>query len=144
MKRYWSLVFWILGLQAISILLGLLTQSNLESWYLGLERSSLNPPGYVFGIVWPLLYLLIAVAGWLLWSAEKNQQTQRAKLLFAVQMIFNWLWTPLFFGFHLTGVALICIALIILATAGIMLQMRQQKPVVALLLSPCCPWHCNA
>ncbi len=56
-----SLIIWIAAFQSIGFLLGMMTKDNLGPWYQELLKSSLNPPGFVFSIVWPILYVLLAL-----------------------------------------------------------------------------------
>ncbi len=60
------LLLWIIVLQLSGYLMGMLTEANLDPWYRMLNKSSLTPPDIVFGIVWPILYILLAVVGWCL------------------------------------------------------------------------------
>ncbi len=59
-----KLVFWIVLFESIGFFFGLLTQANITPWYAYLNKSLLTPPGFVFSIVWSLLYALLAVIAW--------------------------------------------------------------------------------
>tara|TARA_B100001059_G_scaffold203247_1_gene211738 strand:+ start:162 stop:602 length:441 start_codon:yes stop_codon:yes gene_type:complete len=91
----------------IALVLGGLSSSNTASdpWYQDLIKSSLNPPGYVFGIVWPILYVLMGVSAFLTYS--------KVYKLFLLQLVFNTMWSWLFFAFHQPVIALIDIYLLI-------------------------------
>ena len=91
----------------IALVLGGLSSSNTASdpWYQDLVKSSLNPPGYVFGIVWPILYALMGVSAFLTYS--------KVYKLFLLQLVFNTMWSWLFFAFHQPVIALIDIYLLI-------------------------------
>jgi len=93
-------------------------------WYASLQRPAYAPPNWVFGPVWTLLYLGIAVAGWLVWRARGLRSTQFG--LWLAQLSLNALWTPLFFGLNWLGVALVEMALLLLLIA---LCMRSFHPV---------------
>ena len=84
---------------------GSLSSTQIDSWYLSLNKAPLNPPGYVFGIVWPILYLLMAIVGYL----NSNQIFK----LFMIQLFLNGIWSWLFFAWHLPLVALFDILLLI-------------------------------
>ena len=90
-----------------ALILGGLSSSDAANdvWYLQLNKSTLNPPGYVFGIVWPILYLLMAIVGYL----NSNQIFK----LFIIQLFLNGIWSWLFFAWHLPLVALFDILLLI-------------------------------
>ncbi len=61
-----KLIVWILFFEMIGFFLGLLTQANIYSWYEGLHKSILTPPGWVFSVVWLILYALLAIVGFTL------------------------------------------------------------------------------
>ncbi|MBK8037433.1 MAG: tryptophan-rich sensory protein [Verrucomicrobiaceae bacterium] len=76
------------------------------AWYQTLEKPSWNPPSWIFGPVWTLLYLGMAVAAWLVW---KRGEQGHALRLYVVQLALNAAWTPVFFGAHQLGAAFIVI-----------------------------------
>lgn len=89
--------------------------NTVDSWYNTIEKSFLNPPGYVFGIVWPGLYLLLGVAFYLVIKNSKNIINHATKL-FGIHLFLNGLWSFLFFGVHLIVYGAVNItALIIIA-----------------------------
>lgn len=84
--RYAVPILWILVLEAIGGGIGIMTSANIDNWYADLNRSPLNPPGWVFGIVWPVLYALIAMAGWRIWSRRQKPPMRTLWFLFILQM----------------------------------------------------------
>lgn len=74
------------------------TESSVLTWYPTLVKPSWNPPDWVFGPVWSFLYLTLALAGAYLTKLPASSQKQAALTLFFVQLFFNFLWSPLFFG----------------------------------------------
>ena len=89
------------------MLLGGLSSSDTANdlWYQELNKSSLNPPGYVFGIVWPILYILMSISAFRTFEETRN--------LFLLQLFFNAIWSWLFFAFHMPVIALLNIWLLI-------------------------------
>ena len=83
-----------------------------DDWYKSLNKSSLNPPGYIFGIVWPFLYLLMSISAY--------RSYDQIKILFFIQLFFNTLWSWLFFSFHLTLISLIDIILLLIINIKIL------------------------
>ena len=79
----------------IALIIGGFASSNTgdDIWYINLNKSSLNPPGYIFGIVWPILYILMSISAYLTFN-----DTFR---LFIAQLFFNTAWSWLFFYFHM-------------------------------------------
>jgi tryptophan-rich sensory protein len=80
-------------------------------WYEALQKPPLNPPSWVFAPVWSVLYLSIAVAGWLVWRARPA--SARPLALWGIQLVLNAAWSLLFFGLHLPGLALVEIVLLL-------------------------------
>jgi len=139
MNKYVSLGIWVCGLELLGALSGLVTQDSVGTWYVALNRSPLTPPNYVFGIVWTLLYAMIATSGWLIWQSNHEGLFQ-VKCLFLIQLIFNLSWTPLFFYFHLTGVSLVWMAVIILMTLYLIVKLIKVVQWASMLLIPYLLW----
>ena len=99
---------------------------------MGLNKSSLNPPGYVFGIVWPILYLLMSVSAFRTFPTSKN--------IFYTQLFFNAIWSWVFFYFQLPFIALLNIWLLIALNLKITIDMYRKDMVSGLLYSPYIAW----
>lgn len=114
----------------------LFTRPAIPGWYAALHKPSFIPPSGVFGPVWTCLYVLMGVALFLVWRAEKYTPRRRAALaVFALQLVLNILWSILFFGLRspLAGlVDIICLWLTIIMT--ILLFFRISKSAAALLI----------
>jgi benzodiazapine receptor len=109
-------------------------------WYATLAKPPFNPPNWVFGPAWTTLYLMIAVATWLLWRADASAARRRALRLNAVQLVLNAAWTPLFFGLQAPGLALACITLMWLAILATILGAWRVSRPAAWLLVPYLGW----
>jgi len=109
---------------------------NADGWYEELVKSPLNPPGYVFGIVWPILYLLMGIVAFL--AAE------RICKLFIIQLILNAAWSWIFFYYQLPIIALLDIALLILINVMIVKNLRAFSRALAWLYLPYLLWLCFA
>ena len=118
----------------LTLIVGSLASTNTgtDTWYLGLVKSNLNPPGYVFGIVWPILYLLMGITIWRTYSVIKN--------LFYVQLFLNAIWSWLFFSFHLPLIALLDIWLLIFINLKILFLIFKEDRLAALLFVPYITW----
>ena len=118
----------------LTLIVGSLASTNTgsDTWYLGLVKSNLNPPGYVFGIVWPILYLLMGITIWRTYSVIKN--------LFYVQLFLNAIWSWLFFSFHLPLIALLDIWLLIFINLKILLLISKEDKLAAFLFAPYIMW----
>jgi len=135
MKRIIQLALWILILQLISYGMGMITRANLDPWYISLSKSSLTPPGYIFGIVWSILYIILAIVGWQLYQKTKLAEASQLQVVFISQLILNELWTPLFFYLHWPGASLICsIAIALLTSKFLMLAWTRARLLFWLMI----------
>ena len=98
MSRFLVLLVFLLVVLGGGLAIGYFFQPG--EWYAALDKPSFTPPGYVFGIVWPILYVLIAVAGWRVFVTEAGGGTWGWWL---VNLVLNFLYTPLAFGENLLG-----------------------------------------
>ena len=108
------------------------TSTGTDSWYLSLNKSELNPPCYVFGIVWPILYIFMLVSAFL---AHKKIFS-----LFFVQLFFNAIWSWLFFRFQMPLVALLDIYLLIVINIYILNLMYKESKLAFFLFVPYVLW----
>lgn len=109
-------------------------------WYATLQKPSWNPPGWVFGPVWSALYTMMAVAAWRVWQRGGFVAQRKPLALFLGQLLLNAAWTPLFFGLHRPGIALIEIVLLWLAIAATLAAFRPVSRAAAWLLAPYLAW----
>ena len=109
-------------------------------WYAALQKPLWNPPAWIFAPVWTLLYALMAVAAWLVWCRGGWRFQRQALGLFLFQWLLNALWTPVFFGLHLTGLAAAEILLLWLALGATVVAFWRVRPLAGLLLLPYLAW----
>lgn len=116
------------------------TNRSAGEWYAMLNEPSWNPPNWVFGPVWTVLYIGMAVAAWLVWS-EKGLAAARLPLcLFGVQLFLNASWSALFFGMRSPGIAFANVVLRWLAILATLIAFRRVSRLGALLLIPYLAW----
>ena len=113
-------------------------------WYAQLAKPSWTPPPWLFGPAWTVLYLLMAVSGWLLWRGREQPEARRALAAFVVQLLLNLAWTPVFFGLHAPGAALAVILVLVAAIAATMALADRASRAAAVLLVPYLGWVCFA
>ncbi|MFZ4076722.1 MAG: TspO/MBR family protein [Legionellaceae bacterium] len=140
MKKMATLLGWVLCFQMVGFSLGLITQDQITSWYLTLNKPQLNPPAIVFPIVWSILYAILAFIGYSLWQERSRPFMTLALGLFTVQMFMNWLWTPLFFYFHSIAFGFMLIVMMVLLTLMIMYITKDRLKFIAVLLIPYVLW----
>jgi benzodiazapine receptor len=112
------------------------TRDSITTWYAQLSRPSFTPPNSTFGVVWPVLYVMMGISVFLIWNVGIDRKRVRVALAcFVLQLILNGLWTFIFFGWHLIGFALVEIVILwgaILVT--IIAFWKESKPAAVLLL----------
>ena len=128
----------------ISFSIGFTTKPGMYPWYTDLKKSSFTPPGYVFGIVWPILYCSLAIFGYHLYKRVKTPEILVLFKLYCLQMALNWLWSPVFFNLHLTLAALIILILIVSINACIILRLIKIKSSAYYIIVPYFLWICFA
>jgi translocator protein len=91
------------------------------TWYEQLRKPAWNPPNWIFGPVWTLLYATMAVAAWLVWQRGRFTDQRLPLSLFLLQLLLNAIWSPLFFGLHSAALGLVDILLLWMALLGTIL-----------------------
>ena len=122
MNRWFSLLGFLLLVTGGGLAIGYFTAPS--EWYAGLAKPSFNPPGWIFGPVWTVLYILIAVAGWRTFERDRRSWPMR---LWWAQLVLNFLWPPVFFAAHRIGLALVVILLMF--AIGVQLSISDLKRV---------------
>ncbi|MDQ2632237.1 MAG: tryptophan-rich sensory protein [Pseudomonadota bacterium] len=120
---------------AISLGIGYVTAPG--QWYENLDKPVFNPPSWVFGPVWTVLYVLIAIAGWRIWRIAPKST---AMMLWVAQMILNWLWSPAFFGAEAPALALAIILAMLASIALFIAQAWRLDRWSAWLFVPYAAW----
>ena len=117
-----------------SLVLGSLASSDAsnDQWYQNLNKSNLNPPGYIFGIVWPILYFLMSISAYRTFKSTKN--------LFFVQLFLNTIWSWLFFSFQMPLISLVDINLLIFLNIFILFKMLKVDIFSGVIYLPYIMW----
>lgn len=105
-------------------------------WYAHIEKPGWTPPNWLFPPVWSALYLMIAVAGWLIFSGSNRT----LKILWVIQLVLNGLWSWLFFGMHRTGLGLIDILAMLACIAVLVSTSFKTSRAVSWLMMPYLIW----
>ncbi|MBX3584705.1 MAG: tryptophan-rich sensory protein [Rhizobiaceae bacterium] len=117
------------------LLIGLFTVPG--PWYEALVKPSFDPPNWIFGPVWTVLYILIAIAGWRIWQRDRSSPAMK---LWWLQLLLNFCWSPAFFALRQTGLALaVIVALLLVILAFIAAALKVDRPS-ALLFVPYAAW----
>lgn len=130
----------LLAVIAVSVLGGLATGAAIPGWYATLAKPSWTPPNWVFGPAWTTLYVLMAVAAWLVWRQRRWAPTHAAMIAWWAQLALNLLWTMLFFGLRQPLWGLFEIVALWVSIAITMVLFYRVRPLAALLLLPYIAW----
>ncbi len=120
--------------------LGAVASAQAGTFYLNLVRPEWAPPGWLFAPVWTALYLMMAIAAWLVWRDHGFRRAGGALTLFVVQLAVNALWTWLFFVWHQGALAFAEILLLWALIAATLIAFRRLHLVAAILLLPYLAW----
>lgn len=131
----------VVACQLAGILGAVFTRAGIPVWYAGLEKPSFSPPNWLFGPAWITLYLLMAVAAYLVWQKGLAHPGVRAALAaFVVQLLLNALWSPAFFGLRSPLAGAVVIVVLWLAIALTMFLFWKLARPAAWLLLPYLLW----
>jgi translocator protein len=137
MKQWWVLFGFILLCAGCGALAGFATMQSVVEWYPTLNKPSWTPPNWLFGPMWTVLYIMMAVAAWLVWRAGR---AQTALILFFAQLLLNLAWSFLFFGAQSPVLGLIDIAILWLAIAATIFAFSMRSRLAAFLMVPYISW----
>ena len=126
-----------LGVGAIA---GIFTSAAVPGWYASLNRPSFNPPNWLFGPVWTVLYIVLGISLFLIWNLEPSKARNLAMIVFMVQLIFNFCWSFIFFYFKMIGPALIDIAILWISIVIMLILFYKLKPLAVYLNIPYLLW----
>ncbi|MFP4070426.1 MAG: TspO/MBR family protein [Desulfovibrionales bacterium] len=115
------------------------SQFQPDAWYRSLDLPAWQPPGWVFAPVWTVLYLFIALSGWMVWK-ERGRKARIALGFWGVQLLINGLWSWIFFGLHRPGLALADIVLLLITLALTLVMFWRISRPATLLLVPYFLW----
>lgn len=103
-KQIWGLIAWLVVCFSVSAM-GAFASLQPKSFYAQLTQPSWAPPGWLFGPVWSTLFTMMAISAWLVWRSGGFNSNQKALSIFLIHLIFNGLWSWLFFAWNLGGLA---------------------------------------
>ena len=135
-----QIVFWILLSEAVGLLSGLLSREGTALYAELLQKPPLSPPGWVFPVVWTILYGLMGLSAAIIYAAPPTQARSRGLNLFIAQLIVNFFWSPIFFNARAYGFALAWLLLLWVLVLLMILEFRKVDKTAALLQIPYILW----
>jgi tryptophan-rich sensory protein len=134
-------MFTVPGVLLAGTLSGLLSGSGSSNpWFAALAKPPIMPPGWTFAVAWTILYILLGLSLAMLLHAKGARNRERALILFAIQLLLNFAWSPLFFAGHKVDVALSVIAAMIVVAVFMIFVMWKIRVWAAALLLPYFSW----
>lgn len=135
-KDWLMLALYIVGFMAVSYFLGVMTRENIYPWYYNLSKPPFTAPNWLFPIVWPILYVVLAVV---MWRISKLQDSRLRDAAWG-HVFLNWGWTPVFFGLHQLGAAFFWLLLTLVTLVYLLLLLRDRDRTSIALLIPYAVW----
>lgn len=136
-NKYQALAIIILIVGAIALLGNWFTSTSIRDWYPTLNKPSWTPPAWVFGPVWTILYILMAVSMWLVWQKQPSNDVY---FWFGIQLGLNLLWSFLFFYLQSPFLAFVDVCFLWWAILMTMMTFWKYSRPAALLLVPYIIW----
>jgi tryptophan-rich sensory protein len=137
----------IIAINVLSATLGsAVSQPFIQGWYAEAVKPGWTPPNWVFSVVWTVLYLSTSVAAWLVWRQRRRRRVDRALTLYAVQLVLNAIWSPLFFALYpvigetATWLSLTVHVLLLVAIIVTIAEFRPIDRAAAVLMMPYLVW----
>ncbi|MDI9256487.1 MULTISPECIES: TspO/MBR family protein [Flavobacterium] len=142
MQKFLRIAVVVFTCLAVGYLSGMVTRESIATWYPTLVKPVFNPPNAVFAPVWTVLYLMMGIAGGMIWNRIETEETavKKAFLFFITQLALNALWSFLFFGMQNPLLALIEIVLLWLLIYETYHQFRKIDKTAGMLLIPYLAW----
>lgn len=116
---------------------GAVTDPNISAWYDQLAHPPLTPPNWVFPVVWSSQYVLIGISAWLVWRQPADRRALRP---WFAQLVFNFLWSPAFFGLHSPALGLVAIVPLLASIVWTIVAFARVRSLAAWLMVPYLIW----
>ncbi len=126
--------------EGVGILGSIFTIPSITTWYSHLNKPIFNPPNWIFGPVWTTLYLLMGISLFLVLEKKLKIQKNFLLILFSVQLLLNFLWSVMFFAWHLPTLALVDIALLWISITLLIVDFWKFSKIASVILIPYLLW----
>jgi benzodiazapine receptor len=143
-RKWWVLALWLALTFAVSLAGSAVTLPKIPVWYAALAKPSFTPPDWLFGPVWTILYILMAVAVWRVGGAVSSSARHLATLLFCVQLAFNAIWSPVFFGLEAPLAGLYVIVALDIFVGATLIAFWRLDRLAGIMFVPYLAWVCYA
>jgi translocator protein len=138
--KWAGLIIFLAIVSVIGYLGSIATGISVDNWYAELKKPEWGPPEWVFGPVWTVLYIMIALSGWMVWLKVRGTEDHLPLIVYGIQLFFNALWPWLFFGMQNTVYGFIVIICLFFAILANMTVFWKYNPWASVLLFPYLIW----
>lgn len=139
-EDFGALIISVLLAEGIGYIAGVFTRGS-AIYYKALNKPDFAPPSWVFGVVWPVLYFLMALAAYIIWvQGKKGKPVGKALTLYIVQLLLNFAWPFIFFKLNLYGIAFIEIVLLLIAVLLTTKEFFKHSKLASILMLPYIAW----
>lgn len=140
MKKIIQFILCILAPLSVGFVSAMGTSSSINSWFVTLNKPAFNPPNYLFGPVWTILYILMGISLYLILNSPKSEERKKALIIFSIQLFLNFSWSFLFFKFQLLNVAFFEILLLLFSIVAMIFSFYKINKKAAYLQIPYFMW----
>ena len=142
MQKILRIIVVLMTCLVVGYLSGMVTRDSITTWYPTLVKPSFNPPNWIFAPVWTILYIMMGVAGGMVWNRMEQdaESVKKAFMFFIIQLALNAIWSLLFFYLHNPFLSLIEIVLLWLLIFETYTQFKKIDKVAGMLLIPYLAW----
>jgi translocator protein len=137
MISWYKLIISILICLAVGFFSGFFTATSIDSWYSKISKPSFNPPNWLFGPVWTILYILMGISLYLVWNSNGSKT---AIMFFAIQLLLNFLWSFIFFKLQNPFIAFIEIIILLAIIIITAIKFYPISTTAAYLMIPYILW----
>ena len=140
-RLYYKIIISVIICLAVGAIGSIATQSSIGTWYSTINKPSFNPPNWLFGPVWTLLFVLMGIAAGIVWfKSEKYSHAKIALIVFLIQLVLNGLWSYSFFYFENPFLGLINIMLLLIGIVFTIKWFLRVDKTAGYLLYPYLAW----
>jgi benzodiazapine receptor len=140
MNKIIKLLLLIIACEGVGFLGTIFTIPSIQGWYMTLQKAPFNPPSWVFGPAWTILYFLMALSLFLVLQKKFKKQRNFLIILFTTQLVLNFLWSVIFFGMHLPLAAFVEIIFLWISIALLIVDFWKHSKLAAIILIPYLCW----
>jgi translocator protein len=138
--KFINLFIHLLVPQVVGGIAGFITVNSVTSWYSRLNKPSFNPPNFIFGPVWTLLYILMGISSYLIWAKRHSFYATKSLFVYGIQLILNFSWSIVFFGLKLPLGAFINVLLLWISIISMIILFYKVDKKAAFLQVPYLLW----